>query len=107
MLLSAADGGITELAKNGLMLGPFSGVEYEHAVNELRSGDRILMYTDGIVEAANSSDEQFGASRLRQMLAGSQGLDAEGLADALLDKVRAWAGQAIDDDVTVVVIDVG
>ena len=106
MLLSAESGGITELTRNGLMLGPFPGVEYEHTVSELRSGDRILMYTDGIVEAANSSDEQFGAARLRGVLAASQGLDTEGLADALLDKVSTWAGQAIDDDVTVVVIDV-
>ena len=53
-------------------LGPFPGVEYEHAVKELRSGDRIFMYTDGIVEAANGSDEQFGAARLREVLVGSQ-----------------------------------
>jgi sigma-B regulation protein RsbU (phosphoserine phosphatase) len=106
MLLSADGGDITELTRNGLMLGPFPGVEYEHAVKELRSGDRILMYTDGIVEAANGSDEQFGAARLREVLIGSQALDAEGVADALLEKVSTWAGQAIDDDVTVVVIDV-
>jgi serine phosphatase RsbU (regulator of sigma subunit) len=106
MLCSADSGGISELTRNGLMLGPFPGVEYEHVVKELRSGDRILMYTDGIVEAANSSDEQFGAARLREVLAASQGLNTEAMADALMEKVSMWAGRAIDDDATVVVIDV-
>lgn len=107
MVLSADDGGIAELSRNGLMLGPFPGAEYEHVARALRPGDRILMYTDGIIEAVNSADEQFGAVRLREVLAASQGLNTEGVADTLMEKVGAWAGQAIDDDVTVVVIDVG
>ena len=66
------------------------------------------MYTDGIVEAFNEEDEEFGGRRLRELLSASASLSAEEFADRLLDETRAWTGIGRDgslaDDLTLIEI---
>jgi hypothetical protein len=50
----------TEIEENGLMLAAFDFAAYSNAIHRLESGDRLLLYTDGIVEAPNDSEDALG-----------------------------------------------
>jgi len=97
-----------EVEANGLMLGLFPEAEYSSAEIPLDTGDRILIYTDGILEAMDSAREEFGKSRLKKFLAASSS-SASQLADALLLELRRWSGaeaqRTHDDDITLLVLD--
>lgn len=72
------------------------------------NGDRLLLYTDGITEAENAVDEQFGEERLFGFIAANGALPAGRFADLLLAELAAWSGAsggAQRDDVTLIVVD--
>jgi serine phosphatase RsbU (regulator of sigma subunit) len=101
---------IHEFKENGLLLGVRANEEYSNMNLDLQSGDRLLLYSDGIVEASNLSEEQFGESRLEKFIRAHEDLGAERFAGALLKEVLAWPGtsasQGQADDITLIVIDV-
>jgi sigma-B regulation protein RsbU (phosphoserine phosphatase) len=70
----------------------------------LLKGDRLLLYTDGVIEAPNRAEEEFGQERLSRLLTASVGIAAEEMADLILSTVRDWASIQMDD-LTVVVCD--
>lgn len=98
-----------EVEANGLMLGLFPDAAYAAVEIPLGAGDRILLYTDGILESTNAAREEFGKSRLKKFLAASS-KSAGQLADALLLELRRWssadAGRPQDDDITLLVLEV-
>jgi phosphoserine phosphatase RsbU/P len=98
-----------EVEANGLMLGLFPEAEYSAVEIPLSTGDRILLYTDGIVEAMNAAQEEFGKSRLTQFLS-TYSKSAAHLADSLLLELRRWcgtdAGRPQADDITLLVLEV-
>jgi sigma-B regulation protein RsbU (phosphoserine phosphatase) len=100
---------VTEFIENGLMLGPFSHSTYSAITFGLEEGDRIVLITDGIVEAVDSSGSPFGMDRLKQILESNHALSASLLADALLYGLSSWSEHAIGtgqaDDITVLTID--
>ena len=106
LIRPAVSGDIVLLEKNGLMLGPFPEAIYESVSFDLTPGDRVVMYTDGFIEAINGEGEQFGGARLQRFLAGSSPAGAENFADDLLAEVTAWEGRRQSDDLTLIVIDI-
>jgi sigma-B regulation protein RsbU (phosphoserine phosphatase) len=102
---------LLELNENGLLLGVRPGEEYPQTEFTLEAGDRLLVYTDGLVEAVNARGEAFGEAHLGEFIATHQDLPAEQFAERLLDKVLGWpengGARAQADDITVVVIDIG
>lgn len=96
------DGAFSDLGPQGVLLGRFASAHYSASSHDLRDGDRIVAFTDGILEARNTRDEQFGDERLRAIIANG------GDADAMLRAVNEWRGTSRDDfdDLTIVVIDV-
>jgi len=98
-----------EIEANGLMLGLFPDAAYSAVEIPLGAGDRILLYTDGILEAMNAAREEFGKSRLKKFLA-AYAKPAAYFADALLLELRRWscadAGRPQDDDITLLVLEV-
>lgn len=106
-----ATGTLLELNERGLLLGVRPGEEYPQTEFALEAGDRVLVYTDGLVEAVNARGEEFGEAHLGEFIATHQDLPVEQFAERLLDEVLGWPengstrGQA--DDITVVVIDIG
>jgi sigma-B regulation protein RsbU (phosphoserine phosphatase) len=94
-----------QLDKNGLILGFEPAVAYEQLEQRLEAGDRLLLYTDGLVEAANASDDLFGLERVKTALATGATLPPDAAADALVHAMDAWSGQPASDDLTLVVID--
>jgi sigma-B regulation protein RsbU (phosphoserine phosphatase) len=99
ILVRRLSGDILELAENGLFLGPFRNATYTNALTPFNCGDRLLLYTDGIVEATFTDGEPFGPERLRKFLAAQGDSELAGLADALM---RAVSIREQEDDLTVV-----
>jgi phosphoserine phosphatase RsbU/P len=98
----------TEYEENGLLLGPFSDSIYSATSFSLEKGDRIVLFTDGVVEAFDSSGSQFGIDRLKQILESNHELSAGRLADAVLYGLSAWSPHAIgtgqSDDITLLAV---
>jgi serine phosphatase RsbU (regulator of sigma subunit) len=68
LLWRMADGDISELAQGGVFLGQFPEFEYTESAATFARGDRLLAYTDGIVEAADSDGKLYGRARLNDFL---------------------------------------
>ncbi len=99
------DGGveITELSVGGTVLGLFPDVEYEDGNIDLRAGDLLVAYTDGVTEARNAAGEEFGEERLKDFLGGAAHASAEEISSTLTHRIREWiAGTEQYDDVTFV-----
>jgi sigma-B regulation protein RsbU (phosphoserine phosphatase) len=103
-MLMVRDGKVVEIVENGLMLAAFSFADFTTAVHELRGGDRFLLYTDGIVEAADEKQEEFGQERLQALLVKSAKFPAEDAAELIIESVQRWS-KSQDDDLTVIVCD--
>ena len=72
---------------------------------KLQAGDGVVLYTDGIPEAYNSNREQYGMSRLRQIIAQSWDGTAEDVKQAIIDDVKGFIGeQKVFDDITLLVL---
>ncbi len=96
---------VAEIERNGLVLGFLAAADYDELEQPLEAGDRLLLYTDGLVEAANAADELFGLERVKTAVASSLPLPPAGAADALLRDVDAWSGRPANDDLTLVLLD--
>ena len=102
-------GQAAECVANGLMLGPFSDTSYTATTFSLEQGDRILLITDGIIEAKDSADNEFGMERLRKIVELNHELPVSHFADVLLGELSRWSGDALEsgqsDDITLIAID--
>ena len=86
-------------------LGILEDVGYEETCLDLAPGDKIVLYTDGIVEAMNHKEEIFGFERLLEIVQEASSMDADSLLKEILDRVNAFAGGAAQhDDLTVIII---
>lgn len=98
------------LQENGLILGPFQDATYSSIERPLTPGDRLLFYTDGILEATNANGDEFGEDSLQDFMVRHRALPAESFAEALLTAIRKWTGlgqrHSLEDDLTLVVLDV-
>jgi len=103
-MLLLRNGEIQEVAENGLMLAAFDFATYSNAAHKLEPGDRLLLYTDGIVEAASASGEFFGQQALGSLLQKTANADPKAAADRIIAEVQRWAASQ-DDDLTVLVCD--
>lgn len=98
-------GEITPLDTTAQPVGFFDDLEINSGRFRFAAGDRLLLYTDGIVESANSSGELFGSDRLRETLRTATGDDAEFL-DILFNRLQGFGGGVpADDDCTAIVVD--
>lgn len=103
-MLLLRNGTVTEIEENGLILAAFNFAVYASKSHKLEARDRLLLYTDGIIEAANASGEFFGQERLSNLLREASTRSAHETADRIVEAVRQWAS-AQDDDLTVLVCD--
>ncbi len=95
-------GALDVLEVGGLPLGKEENIVYEQCATEMDVGDRLFLYTDGIVEEENDSSECFGYERLEELLAIHAESDAETLRDNLLASLASHVGRSnFDDDVTI------
>ena len=95
---------MTQIEENGLMLAAFAFASYSTAVHKLKAGDRMVMYTDGILEASNAAGDFFGHQSLCDLLTRTRDQSPAMAADSIIASVRRWSGKQ-DDDLTVLICD--
>jgi phosphoserine phosphatase RsbU/P len=109
LFLASRSNGVRQIEENGLMLGLFPEAEYTAIEIPLSTGDRCLLYTDGILEAMSAAQQEFGKARLEQSLETHRNLSAAPFTSALLDEISRWSGHAAgrrqEDDITLVALD--
>jgi serine phosphatase RsbU (regulator of sigma subunit) len=90
----------------GFPLGFDMASEYNEIEIDFRCGDRLILYSDGIVEASNGEGEEFGYERFTSYTQQNSGKSPESFRLGLLEKVRAFSGtECFEDDVTLLVVD--
>ena len=103
-LLVGHDGSISRLTSGGTVLGIFAGASYDEGQIALERGDRLVLVTDGITEAANSKHEEFGEDRLIRLLLGNRQRSAGELQRILWDAVASFTGRPLQDDATLMIV---
>jgi sigma-B regulation protein RsbU (phosphoserine phosphatase) len=103
-MLLLRDDQVFRIEENGLVLALLSSAVYASTKQPLLRGDRLLLYTDGIIEAANAGGEEFGYERVGNLLQASAKMAAEEAADLILHTVSGWSSSQ-SDDLTVIVCD--
>ncbi len=103
-VLTHQDGTQVRLEEGGLIVGAFQEAAYAQGQIDLRSGDRLVMFTDGVTEAVNGEEEEFGEKRLVAASLRGRQLSAEALHRFLLDLVTEFCGGEFEDDATILVV---
>jgi sigma-B regulation protein RsbU (phosphoserine phosphatase) len=93
------------LATGGLVLSIMEDFPYQEEVIQLSPGDVVVLYSDGITEAVNPAQVQFGDKQIESIVSSRTSLGAAGIIDSIIGAVREHAGTAPQaDDMTIVVI---
>ena len=94
------------LSEGGTVLGLFPQAVYEERQFALRPGDCLLLTTDGVTEAADEHDEEFGNERVIRAARAARSLGAQGIRTRILDAVRRFCHGNFHDDTSLIVITV-
>jgi PAS domain S-box-containing protein len=89
----------------GLPIGMIDDATYADATVTLGPGDRLYFYTDGAIEALDTSEEEFGHLRLLDSIARRRDLPLRAGLDAIAADVRAWCGGRLGDDVSLLAVE--
>jgi phosphoserine phosphatase RsbU/P len=92
------------LREGGTPLGIFPDWNYEDGGFPLASGDRLVLYTDGLTEAMNSDEQEFGEGRLLELCSSNIALRASELLAAIRNEVVSFCNGNFQDDFTLVVV---
>jgi sigma-B regulation protein RsbU (phosphoserine phosphatase) len=92
------------LCDGGAVLGVFASPDYELGLAQLSPGDRVVLFTDGVTEAANLAGEEFGEARLLRLLQDHRAVSADGLQAKILAGVAEFSGGRWQDDATLLVL---
>ena len=104
-LIRRAGGAVEKLCGGGLPVGLFDTLKPRVLRAELRPGDLLFLYTDGVTEAENEAEVEFGEARLGDLLAGGEACGAAAWISRVEDAVRAHAnGRPQFDDITSVAL---
>jgi len=95
------------VAGRGLPIGMIEGARYENETLRLEPGDRLYFYTDGVTEALDALEEQFGETRLLSEIARLRDLGLREGLDELADAASRWCGGNLRDDVTLLAVECG
>lgn len=100
-----ADGSFETLSEGGLLMGMFPNAPYKSETRQLRAGDWVVMYTDGVSEAMSAESEEFGEKRLEEIIRAGRDTSAAGLIEAISNAVKKHTeGAPQSDDITLVVL---
>ncbi len=100
-------GNIEELSTGGTIIGMFAQANYEEGVVHLQPGDILIAFTDGVPEALNPKDEEYGEDRLQQILRAVSHLPINDMAARILQELKKWISDAAQyDDLTFILMKV-
>ena len=101
------NGEVEYLTEGGMVVGLFAGVRYQRGHVKLHRGDVVVFCTDGITEANNSSEEEFGTQRLVELVARERELPAQEIVQSVLTQVDLFSrGGTHEDDRVILVLKV-
>jgi sigma-B regulation protein RsbU (phosphoserine phosphatase) len=103
-ILVRLDGSAIRLAEGGPVLGVFSDWTCQSSKVSLESGDRVLLFTDGVTEVQSPSGEEFGERRLTDLLTRNRTLGAAQLQERIMDAVGEFSNGDFLDDATIIVM---
>jgi phosphoserine phosphatase RsbU/P len=103
-LLLRADGTSMELQAEGAVLGQFPDWLYQQSERQLKSGDRLLLFTDGLVEACDVDEQSFGEQNVIRTAQEHSTSSAEELLGLLLHAASEHCGQHFQDDASLIVL---
>ena len=104
-LVMEADGSARFEERGGVPLGMFRDTRYYEYYLTIESGQMLVLYTDGLTEARNSSDEEYGRDRLVESVRKCRDLSAREMIDYIHRDLITWTdGQGADDDMTIFII---
>jgi sigma-B regulation protein RsbU (phosphoserine phosphatase) len=107
-ILVRADGSVERLAVGGAVLGVFPEGTYEQGQTAVQTGDRLVLYTDGITESRASSDDaddrEFGEERLIELVVANRACSAPALQARLTEAVASFSSGRFHDDATLIVM---
>jgi sigma-B regulation protein RsbU (phosphoserine phosphatase) len=106
VFIRRVDGTVEDINSSGLPLGILEMARYEDEEAWLEPGDLLFLYTDGITEAEDPQDEEFGVDRLRDVVSGLEGASAHEACEKILAEVEAHIeGASMQDDATLLVVE--
>jgi sigma-B regulation protein RsbU (phosphoserine phosphatase) len=86
-------------------MGMFPNAPYKSETRQLRAGDWVVMYTDGVSEAKSINDEEFEERRIEEIIRANVNNTAAGMVDAISNAVKQFTADAPQsDDITLVVL---
>jgi sigma-B regulation protein RsbU (phosphoserine phosphatase) len=96
------------LEATGMVVGLLPNAPYQAGSVDLVSGSLLAIFTDGVTEAINKEDEEFGDQRLLSALKEARARTPEGVYQSVIEKIRTWQGDLPQhDDITLIVAKVG
>ena len=105
LLYRAASQTCDYITASGVAVGIFKSAEFALETSQVEAGDILVLYTDGITEAINDEEEEFGEERLEKLIVSNAEQTAKDLTTLIMDAVREFAGeQSLFDDATLVII---
>jgi sigma-B regulation protein RsbU (phosphoserine phosphatase) len=105
-LLVAQDGAVAAIGEGGFMVGLLPDVDYEAVRLQLGPGERLWLYSDGVVECRNRQDQLFGQERLVQLAANTHRLPIDASLRMLEQRLQEWSEEmTFEDDVSVLIIE--
>jgi sigma-B regulation protein RsbU (phosphoserine phosphatase) len=106
-ILARSDGRMELLSTKSLVLGAFDSAQYQALTTKVDAGDAIVMFTDGVTEAVNGSNEMFGDERLEKLVQRSVSASAEQIRDTIMEHVLEFTrGLPQGDDITLLAVKV-
>jgi sigma-B regulation protein RsbU (phosphoserine phosphatase) len=101
-LLLRHEGQVELLEEGGVPLGLFAEPRYFEGIAKLETGDLLALYTDGLTEAMDARDDSYGIQRLAATCSRIRTEPASAICDQIMEDVRRFGGDAIDDQTLVV-----
>jgi sigma-B regulation protein RsbU (phosphoserine phosphatase) len=98
----------THLGNGGYPVGLIKDAEYENYHFNLNKGDKIFIFSDGIIECADKNDEQFGLNRVKECINRSKLMSLVDINNNLIHSLKSWQtndSELFDDDISLVSIE--
>lgn len=106
-ILLGDDGEIRTLDPTGTLVGIFPDEVYEQTTVSLRPGDRLLIYSDGLTEAMNGSEESIGIDSIMQCVQDNARSPIASLVDDVFERLETWVQPLdLDDDVSCLIAEI-
>lgn len=103
--LIACNGEMSELTTGGIIVGIMQDAQYDESTIGINRGELLVLFSDGITEAMNNAEEEFGNQRLTDVVLKNRNETAEKIIDIIFSEVKSFIGSSSQmDDMTVVIV---